>query len=239
MTQQITASTERLTAALHDAHQVEKAVLDILAKYNMRWDVRSICALSLEFPGATVEVNGDPFIESGRLVCDSVHFSWDGSPENVKMLLIRNHRSLHYVYINAAPAVGTPLIDMFDVGTEEDGDEWAGSVTVAELEEELARRCAVPEQVRKEAIRLFGELRDMLVSHGFSLCYDGDTADLFIGPKGIGWNTGAKPGERLYVTQELIQKYAAEGHINGDCIVHLNVRDDDRKFKNGKLTYSL
>jgi hypothetical protein len=239
MTQQITASTERLTTALHDAYEVEKAVRDILDKYNRRWDVRSICALSREFPGATVEVNGDPFIVSGRLMCDSAHFSWDGNPDKVEMLRIGSHRSLYYVYLNTAPADGAPLIDMFDVGIEEDGDEWAESVTVAKLEEELASRGAVPEQVKQEAIRLFVELRDMLVSHGFSLCYDEDNADLFIGPKGIAWNAEAKPGERLYVTPELVQKYADEGHIANDCIVHLHIGDNCRTFKDGNLTYSL
>lgn len=239
-------STDRLEAARKDAVELNDIVAGIYAEYG-GWNIRSIEKLINVF-GEQIEINGDTYFEGHTRYADSKCFSWNGDPAKLEMLRMGAYKSLAYIYFKMKPGLGGLLIDRFDIGYE-DMPEWGDSVGFAAIAEEIKeRKPLIPKDVMQKAVTLFTDLQQLLSINELSLCYDEDNAAVFIGPKDMAWNVSQKPGEpgslrdpklRKFVTNEMINEYAEEGHIASEAICHLHISDPDDTFRDCDLTYAV
>ena len=110
------------------------------------------------------------------------------------------------------------------------------------------RKPLIHKEVLAEAITLFTDLQQLLANNELSLCYDEDNAAVFIGPKDMAWNVSMNPGEpgslrdpklRKFVTHEMINDYADEGHLASEAICHVHISDPDDTFRDCDLTYAV
>lgn len=239
-------STALLETALHDANELNEQLVKIYTEYG-GWNIRSIEKLIGTF-NQQVEINGDTYYERGVRYADSKCFSWDGDPAKLAMLRLGEYNSLAYIYINIKPDSENHLVQRFDIGYEFD-TEWGDSITMTEIVKEIdERKPRIPKEVLTKAITLFTDLQQLLAVNELSLCYDEDNAAVFIGPKDMAWNVSHIPGEpgslrdpklRKFVTNEMINKYAEEGHIASEAICHVHISDTDETFSGCDLTYAV
>lgn len=236
-----TIKTEKLAEALADARELETRLSGVFSQFG-GINIRSIIRLIHDF-GTQVNVNGDLFWEQS-LYADSPDFHWDGTPGKVDSIRLLEYK--HIAYINIRPLAGdrTRYITSFDIGYETDEEPSAGEVTESDIVEELnARKPKVPPEIVKKATELFAELKDLVTSNNFSLCFDEDTDCLFIGPNKIAWNVD-KPSEkygdpsvRKPVTSDMIDRYSKAAHIATEPIVFMHSTDSDDTFARCGLTY--
>ena len=236
-----TIKTETLNAVAKEVRELETRLGEIFDEFG-GINIRSITKLIHEF-NTQIEVNGDLYWE-GKLYADSKDFKWNGDPTNVESLRLLEYGHLSYIYIAPKSADHPNYIDCFDIGFEDDGDQWGDGVNVTDLVYELQSRLVVPPEIVAKATKMFNDLRNFLTENNFSLCYDEDEASVFVGPKNLLWNVGSDgnlPAENLrkFATRELMEAFAEQGHIATECITHVHPSDSDETFRDCNLTYAV
>jgi len=236
-----TIKTETLNEVAKEVRELETRLGEIFDEFG-GINIRSITKLIHEF-NTQIEVNGDLYWE-GKLYADSKDFKWNGDPTDVESLRLLNYGHLSYIYIVPKSADHPNYIYCFDIGFEDDGDQWADGVNVPDLIRELQSRLVVPPEIVAKATKMFNDLRNFLTENNFSLCYDEDDASVFVGPKNLLWNVGSDgnlPAENLrkFATRELMEAFAEQGHIATECITHVHPSDSDETFRECNLTYAV
>lgn len=234
--------TEILNAAAEELIALETEVARIIEQYK-GINLNSIVAMFHRFNNTQIEVNGDTFLEGRLCYADTVTFPWNGDPATLEYMRIGDYgKHLAYIYIYPKDDAHKGYIRRFDIGYEDDAD-YAEDVSPEDLTEELKKReNTVPENVKDTATRMFNELQEYLKKNNFSLCYDEDDASVFIGPKNLKWNVGEGgyiPFNRKFMTHDLMERFAEQGHIATECITHVHTSDSDDTFHNCNLTYEV
>lgn len=132
-----TIKTETLHAVANEVRELETRLGEIFDEFG-GINIRSITKLIHEFD-TQVEVNGDLYWE-GDLYADRKDFKWDGDPAKVESLRLLEYGHISYIYIAPKSADHPNYIDFFDIGFEDDGDQWADGVNVPDLVCELNER---------------------------------------------------------------------------------------------------
>jgi hypothetical protein len=138
-----TIKTETLNAVAKEVRELETRLAEIFDEYG-GINIRSITKLIHEF-NTQIEVNGDLYWEGKKLYADCKEFRWDGSPNNVESLRLLEYGHISYIYIAPKSADHPNYIDCFDIGFEEDGDQWGNGVNVPYLVYELNERVNMTE----------------------------------------------------------------------------------------------
>lgn len=233
-----TIKTETLNAVAKEVRELETRLGEIFDEFG-GINIRSITKLIHEF-NTQIEVNGDLYWEGKKLYADCKEFRWDGSPNNVESLRLLEYGHISYIYIAPKSADHPNYIDCFDIGFEEDGDQWGNGVNVPSLVYELQSRLVVPPEIVAKATKMFNDLRNFLTENNFSLCYDEDDASVFVGPKNLLWNVGSDGYHlRKFATHELMEAFSEQGHIASECITHVHPSDSDETFRDCNLTYAV
>ena len=232
---------------LADLTELEEIVHKIIEKYH-GLNFNSIVAMYHQFDHSQIEVNGDTLFEGNACYADSDSFSWNGDPATIEYVRIGNYRKhLTYIYIYPKPDASNRYINRFDIGYEDEKDQWGDSITTAELVEEAEKRSrVVPAEVVVTAKKMFTNLLDYLKANDCSLCYDEDDASVFVGPKDLKWNVGAdgnlpapENNLRKHATHDLMKKFADQGHLATEVMTHVHVSDSDETFRTCNLTYAV
>ena len=137
-----TIKTETLNAVANEVRELETRLGEIFAEFG-GINIRSITKLIHEF-NTQIEVNGDLYWE-GEHYADRKDFKWDGDPAKVERLRLLEYGHLSYIYIAHKSAGHPNYIDGFDIGFEDDGDQWADGVNVPDLVHELKERVNMAE----------------------------------------------------------------------------------------------
>ena len=137
-----TIKTETLNSVAKEVRELETRLGEIFDEFG-GINIRSITKLIHEF-NTQIEVNGDLYWE-GQLYADSKGFKWNGDPTNVESLRLLEYGHLSYIYIAPKSADHPNYIDCFDIGFEDDGDQWADGVNVPDLVYELNERVNMAE----------------------------------------------------------------------------------------------
>lgn len=137
-----TIKTETLNAVAKEVRELETRLGEIFGELG-GINIRSITKLIHEF-NTQIEVNGDLYWE-GQLYADSKGFKWNGDPTKVESLRLLEYGHLSYIYIAPKSADHPNYIDCFDIGFEDDGDQWADRVNVPDLVYELNERVNMTE----------------------------------------------------------------------------------------------
>ena len=137
-----TINTKALNEAATNVRELETRLAEIFAEFG-GINIRSITKLIHEF-NTQIEVNGDLYWE-GKLYADSKEFKWNGDPTNVESLRLLEYKNLSYIYIAPKSADHPNYIDCFDIGFEEEGDQWGDGVNVPDLVAELNARVNMTE----------------------------------------------------------------------------------------------
>lgn len=138
-----TIKTETLNAVAKEVRELETRLTEIFDEFG-GINIRSITKLIHEF-NTQIEVNGDLYWEGKNLYADCKEFRWDGSPSNVESLRLLEYGHISYIYIAPKSADHPNYIDCFDIGFEEDGDQWGNGVKVPDLVYELNERVNMTE----------------------------------------------------------------------------------------------
>jgi len=138
-----TIKTETLNAVAKEVRELETRLTEIFDEFG-GINIRSITKLIHEF-NTQIEVNGDLYWEGKKLYADCKEFRWDGSPNNVESLRLLEYGHISYIYIAPKSADHPNYIDCFDIGFEEDGDQWGNGVNVPSLVCELNERVNMTE----------------------------------------------------------------------------------------------
>lgn len=137
-----TIKTETLNAVATEVRELETRLGEIFDELG-GINIRSITKLIHEF-NTQIEVNGDLYWEC-KLYADCKEFRWDGDPAKVESLRLLEYKHLTYIYIAPKSANHPNYIDCFDIGFEEDGDQWGNGVNVPDLVYELNERVNMTE----------------------------------------------------------------------------------------------
>lgn len=137
-----TIKTETLNEVAKEVRELETRISEIFDEFG-GINIRSITKLIHEF-NTQIEVNGDLYWE-GKLYADCKEFKWDGDPAKVKSLRLLEYGHLSYIYIAPKSADHPNYIDCFDIGFEDDGDQWGDGVNVPDLVYELNERVNMTE----------------------------------------------------------------------------------------------
>lgn len=132
-----TIKTETLNEVAKEVRELETRLAEIFDELG-GINIRSITKLIHEF-NTQIEVNGDLYWEC-KLYADCKEFRWDGDPAKVESLRLLEYKHLAYIYIAPKSANHPNYIDCFDIGFEEDGDQWGNGVNVPDLVSELNER---------------------------------------------------------------------------------------------------
>lgn len=138
-----TIKTETLNAVAKEVRELETRLTEIFDELG-GINIRSITKLIHEF-NTQVEVNGDLYWEGKKLYADCKEFRWDGDPAKVESLRLLEYGHISYIYIAPKSADHPNYIDCFDIGFEEDGDQWGNGVNVPSLVYELNERVNMTE----------------------------------------------------------------------------------------------
>lgn len=137
-----TIKTETLNAVATEVRELETRLGEIFDEFG-GINIRSITKLIHEF-NTQIEVNGDLYWEC-KLYADCKEFRWDGDPAKVESLRLLEYKHLSYIYIAPKSADHPNYIDRFDIGFEDDGDQWGDGVNVPDLVFELNERVNMTE----------------------------------------------------------------------------------------------
>lgn len=137
-----TIKTETLNAVATEVRELETRLGEIFDEFG-GINIRSITKLIHEFH-TQIEVNGDLYWEY-KLYADCKEFRWDGDPAKVESLRLLEYKHLSYIYIAPKSADHPNYIDCFDIGFEDDGDQWGDGVNVPDLVFELNERVSMTE----------------------------------------------------------------------------------------------
>ena len=138
-----TIKTETLNAVAKEVRELETRLTEIFDEFG-GINIRSITKLIHEF-NTQIEVNGDLYWEGKKLYADCKEFSWDGDPAKVESLRLLEYGHISYIYIAPKSTDHPNYIDCFDIGFEEDGDQWGNGVNVPSLVHELNERVNMTE----------------------------------------------------------------------------------------------
>jgi len=243
-----TIKTETLNDVSADLIALESEVSRIIKEYG-GLNLNSIVAMYHRF-STQIEVNGDTLFEARNCYADTKSFGWNGDPATIQTVRLGDYKKhLTYIYLAPKDSEHNDYIRKFDIGYEDDRDQWGDEITLADFATELKTRSrVVPVEVVDTAKKMFTDLLGYLKANNFSLCYDEDNDAVFIGPKDMAWNVSHIPSEpgslrdpklRKFVTNEMINRYAEEGHIASEAICHVHISDPDDTFSGCDLTYAV
>ena len=139
-----TINTDTLKAAKSDVHELETRLRKIFLDFD-GINIRSITKLIHEF-NTQIVVNDTLFWEGNRLYADNEAFSWNGDPSKIESIRLLEYKHLSYIIIVPRTPDHPNYIDMFDIGYEDDDDQWGEYVTLTDLCAELNKRNNTNEQ---------------------------------------------------------------------------------------------